>query len=158
MVIDAERPADNAYPTGISEAESIRTLLFIAAVFPTCSGTTYHLRSLKQLNMNYVTISQQELNCYGIVSVAACMVSRPPAMWMYGETMTAPGRTVVIRRRINILFVIGCITLFVVVCGMSECQTTSQRQMRSQSDVLLLDRDVYRSNYSPHDDVYRPKP
>jgi len=62
------------------------------------------------------------------------------------------------RRRINIPFVIGYVTLFVVVCGMSECQTTSEKQMRSQSDVLLLDRNVYRSNYSPNDDVYRPKP
>jgi hypothetical protein len=108
--------------------------------------------------MNDATISHKKLHGYGIVSLEACIVSPPSAMWMHGETMAASGRFVMIRRRINILFLMGYITLFVVICGMSECQTTSQKQMRSQSDVLLLDRDVYRSNYSPNDDVYRPKP
>lgn len=63
-----------------------------------------------------------------------------------------------INRKIHVLFTMGRISLFVVVCGMSACQTTGQTHMRSQSDVLLLDRDVYRSNYSPNDDVYQPKP
>ena len=80
------------------------------------------------------------------------------AISVYAEVIASPWRLGMIHEKINILGVIGAITLLLVIYGTSACQTTGQRALRSQSDSFLLDRDVYRGNYSPNDDVYRPKP